>query len=113
MVTIDAAKALGIDDEVGSLEVGKKADVILVDFNRLHLVPRTFLPQQLAYYVTGHDVDTVIVDGVVLMQNRTIKTVDVEEVKALAREEATRALERVDLEPYCQMGQDFWFGARY
>jgi len=113
MVTIDAAKALGMDDEVGSLEVGKKADVILVDFNRLHLVPRTFLPQQLAYYVTGHDVHTVIVDGVVLMQDRTIKTVDVEEVKALAREEAARAFERVDLKPYCQMGQDFWLGARY
>jgi cytosine/adenosine deaminase-related metal-dependent hydrolase len=113
MVTIDAARALGMDDDVGSLEVGKKADVILVDFNKLHLVPRTFLPQQLAYYVTGQDVDTVIVDGVVLMEGQTIKTVDVEEVKALARDEAARAFERVDLDPYCRMGRAFWRGARY
>jgi cytosine/adenosine deaminase-related metal-dependent hydrolase len=113
MVTLDAAKALGMGDEIGSLEQGKKADVILVDFNRLHLTPRTFLPQQLTYYVTGHDVHTVIVGGRILMEDRKIRTVDVEEVKALAREEAARAFERVDLEPYCETGPQFWLGARY
>jgi cytosine/adenosine deaminase-related metal-dependent hydrolase len=113
MVTIDAARALGMEDEVGSLEAGKRADVILVDFERPHLTPRTFVPQQLTYYVNGNDVDTVIVDGQVLMEGKQILSVDVEEVMALAREEAVRSFERVDLVPYCQMGHDFWHGARY
>jgi len=113
MVTIDAARALGLDNEVGSLEVGKKADVIMVDFDRPHLVPRTFVPQQLTYYVNGNDVNTVIVDGKILMENGQIQSVDVEEVKDLAREEAARSFERADLEPYCQMGHDFWRKARY
>jgi cytosine/adenosine deaminase-related metal-dependent hydrolase len=113
MVTIDAAKALGMDDEVGSLEVGKKADVILVDLNRPHLTPTTFVPQLLTYYVNGNDVDTVLVDGKVLMEGGKILSVDVEEVMALAREEAAKAFALVDLTPYIEMGEDFWHGARY
>ncbi len=52
--------------QVGSLEVGKKADVILIDFDKPHLTPMTFVPQLLTYYVNGNDVDTVLVDGKVL-----------------------------------------------
>jgi cytosine/adenosine deaminase-related metal-dependent hydrolase len=113
MVTIDAARALGMGEEIGSLEVGKKADVILVDFDRLHLTPKTFVPQLLTYYVNGNDVDTVIVDGKVLMEEGQILSVDVEEVMESAREEAARAFERVDLSPYTDMGRAFWHGARY
>jgi 5-methylthioadenosine/S-adenosylhomocysteine deaminase len=113
MVTIDAARALGMDDEIGSLEVGKKADIILIDFDRLHLTPNTFLPQQLTYYVNGNDVDTVVVDGEVLMEGGQIKSVNAEEVMVLAREEAQRSFERVDLTPYQETGHDFWHGPRY
>ncbi len=113
MVTIDAAHALGMGDQVGSLEAGKKADVILIDFNRPHLTPKTFVPQLLTYYVNGNDVDTVLVDGKVLMEGGQILSVDVQEVIDLANEEAERALVLTDLKPYLKMGRDFWHGARY
>lgn len=113
MVTIDAARALGIGDHVGSLEAGKKADVILLDFNRPHLTPQAFVPQLLTYYVNGNDVDTVLVDGQILMEGGRILSVDVQEIIDQAKQEAERAFTHVDLEPYLQMGSDFWHSARY
>jgi len=113
MVTIDAAHALGIGDEVGSLEAGKKADVITVDFNRPHLTPQTFVPQLLTYYANGNDVDNVIVDGELLMADSRVLSVDVQEVIDLANEEAERVFADYDLTPFTEMTHDFWHGARY
>jgi cytosine/adenosine deaminase-related metal-dependent hydrolase len=61
MVTIDAARALGMGDEIGSLEVGKRADLITVDLNRPHLLPAGSIPRLLCHYGGGHDVDTVVI----------------------------------------------------
>jgi 5-methylthioadenosine/S-adenosylhomocysteine deaminase len=113
MVTIDAAKALGMDDEVGSLEPGKKADVILVDLDRPHLTPTTYVPHLLTFYVNGNDVDTVLVDGKVLMEGKRILSVDVHEVMELAREEAEKAYALVDLEDFRPSDNEFWHGTRY
>ena len=96
MVTIDAARALGMDDEIGSLEVGKRADLITVDLNRPHLLPAGSIPRLLCLYGGGHDVDTVVVDGVVRLRSGRPLSVDLAEVMALAREEAALALERID-----------------
>ena len=76
MVTIDAAKVLNLEHEIGSLEVGKKADIILVDLRRPHLTPHASIPSLLAYYATGNDVETTIIDGKIVMENRVVKTVD-------------------------------------
>jgi cytosine/adenosine deaminase-related metal-dependent hydrolase len=113
MVTIDAAKVLGVDREVGSLEAGKKADVILVDLNSPHLTPETFIPQQIAFYANGNDVDTVLVDGKVLMEGRQIKSVDVSEVMELARTEANKVFDRVDLDNLKPGDHEFWHGSKY
>jgi cytosine/adenosine deaminase-related metal-dependent hydrolase len=113
MVTIDAAKALGMDHEIGSLEEGKKADVILVDLNSPHLTPETFIPQQLAFYANGNDVDTVLVDGKVLMEGRQINSVDVSEVMELANNEAKAAFDLVDLDNLKPGDREFWHGSRY
>lgn len=113
MVTIDAAKALGLDDEVGSLEPGKKADVILIDLDRPHLTPTTYVPHLLTFYVNGNDVDTVLVDGRVLMEGKRILSVDVHEVMELAREEAEKAYELIDLEDFRPSDKEFWHGTRY
>jgi cytosine/adenosine deaminase-related metal-dependent hydrolase len=110
MVTIDAARALGLDDQIGSLEVGKKADLILVDLDRPHLVPNSTVPRLLAFYANGNDVDTVLVDGKILMRDRVVRTVDEEAVLAAAREEAARAFERFDVAPYLETGEQFWMG---
>ena len=76
MATINGAKALGIDDKVGSLEVGKHADLILIDLDKSHLYPRHDMVSTVGYSVIGSDVDTVIIDGNIVMENREIKTID-------------------------------------
>ncbi len=80
MATINGAKALLWDDEIGSIEAGKKADLILIDMDKPHLYPRHNIISALAYSVQGSDVDTVIVDGNIIMENREIKTLDVEKI---------------------------------
>ncbi len=80
MATINGAKALDWNNEIGSIEIGKKADIILIDMNKPHLYPLHNIISLLAYSVQGSDVDTVIVDGKILMENREMKTIDVEKV---------------------------------
>lgn len=113
MVTIDAAKALGMDHETGSLEIGKKADIILIDLDKPHLTPVTYVPHQLAFYVNGNDVDTTIVDGRILMENNMVSSVDQDEVLMLAREEAQKSFDLVDLGDFRPMDAEFWHSSRY
>ncbi len=68
MATINGAKALLWDKEIGSIEVGKKADMILIDMDKPHLYPLHNIVSALAYSVQGSDVDTVIVDGNIIME---------------------------------------------
>ncbi|WP_409228753.1 amidohydrolase [Gudongella sp. SC589] len=88
MATINGARGLQWDKEIGSLEVGKRADIILVDLDKPHLVPRHNLVSALAYSTYGSDVDTVIVDGRVLMHKREMKTIDLERIKYMAQNRA-------------------------
>lgn len=89
MATIDGARALGLDGQIGSLEPGKKADVIIVDVNQPHLVPMYNIYSHLVYAVSGHDVVTSIVNGQVLMEDRQLTTLDVgavmDDVNEIAR----------------------------
>ena len=81
MATINGAKALGLENEIGSLEVGKKADIIIIDLDKPHLIPVHDIYSTLAYSVNGADVETVIIDGKIIMENRKILTIDEEMVK--------------------------------
>lgn len=76
MATIDGAKALGLESLIGSLEVGKRADLILVDVKKPHLTPLHNPYAALVYSARGSDVSTVIVDGKIIMEEREIKTVN-------------------------------------
>jgi 5-methylthioadenosine/S-adenosylhomocysteine deaminase len=80
MATIDGAKALGMEDKIGSIEVGKKADIILVDFSRPHLVPVHDVVSNIVYSAQGEDVVTTIVNGKILMEDRKVKTLNEKEV---------------------------------
>lgn len=80
MATINGAKALRMENETGSLEVGKKADITLLDLNKPHFYPKHNYISSLAYSAQASDVDTVIVDGKVLLQNGEYKTIDIEKV---------------------------------
>jgi len=77
MVTIEPAKALGLADKIGSLEVGKRADIISVNTDQPHLAPFGIMPvQRLVYHAMGQDVDLVIVDGEIMMEGRTLTQID-------------------------------------
>jgi 5-methylthioadenosine/S-adenosylhomocysteine deaminase len=80
MATIDGARVLGLEDTTGSIETGKKADVIIIDVNRPHLIPMYNVYSHLVYAVTGSDVVTAIVNGRLLMEDRVLTTVDVDAV---------------------------------
>ncbi|WP_042170963.1 amidohydrolase [Paenibacillus gorillae] len=80
MATSEGAKLLNIAHQAGTLEVGKKADLILIDLNKPHLQPMHNIESLLAYSVNGADVDTTIVNGKVLMRNRKLTTIDEEEL---------------------------------
>jgi len=82
MATIDGARVLGIGDTSGSLEEGKKADIIIIDIRSPHLTPMYNVYSHLVYAVTGSDVVTAIVNGRVLMEERAFTTLDVDEVMA-------------------------------
>jgi len=94
IATIDGARALELERSVGSLEVGKKADVILVDFGKPHLTPVHDFYANVVYSARGSDVETVIVDGKILMEGGEVKTLDEEEVRVRARESALDLLAR-------------------
>jgi len=94
MATMDGAKALGLEKTVGSLEVGKKADIILIDFRKPHLTPLHDPYANIVYSARGSDVDTVIVDGKILMEERKVKTLDELEVMQKAQRTASDLLTR-------------------
>lgn len=94
MATVNGAYALDWYDEIGSLEVGKKADIILIDLDKPHLYPRYNLISSVAYSTQGSDVDTVIIDGKVIMEKRIIKTVDVEKIMYMADKQAKDLINR-------------------
>src|SRR5919106_4347521 len=76
MGTIDGAKALGLDSDIGSLEIGKKADLSVVRLDRLHATPASNVVSALVYSAEADDVETVIIDGEVLMRDRKLLTID-------------------------------------
>jgi 5-methylthioadenosine/S-adenosylhomocysteine deaminase len=86
MATLGGAKVLGLDKEIGSLEVGKKADIIILDLNRPHLQPIYNITSHLVYSATGADVRDVIIDGQLIMQDRKLLTLDENEILRKAQE---------------------------
>lgn len=80
MATIMGARAMGLGEVIGSIEAGKKADIILLDIQKPHLTPFHNIPGLLAYSALGSDVDTVMVDGEVLMQKRQFTALNIREI---------------------------------
>ena len=69
MATIGGARVLGLEKEIGSLEVGKKADIIIIDLEKPHFYPRADLISNMVYSAQGSDVKTVLINGQILMEN--------------------------------------------
>lgn len=92
MATIEGAKVLGLDKEIGTLEVGKKADIIFIKTDKIHLCPENDVSANIVYSANGADVDTVIIDGKLVMQNRKMINIDEKEVIKQVKKVAKRLL---------------------
>ena len=112
MTTIDAAHALGLSDVLGSLEAGKKADIVLVDMRKPHLYPPNMPVTRLAHFANAADVDTVIVDGAMLLQRRTPLLVAETEILDAAETELALALDRSGLQDLTTEPANFWRTSR-
>ncbi len=113
MVTIDAARALGLGDSLGSIEVGKKADLILVDTRKPHLYPIWQEPLRMVYQASGQDVDTVLVNGKVLMEAGQVPHIDEESILKGAQEQAWMALHRLGFEEAAGLPKNLWGATHY
>jgi len=98
MATINGAKAMGLESEIGSLETGKKADLIVVDINKPHLTPSPNPVSTVVHCATGDDVDTVVIDGQIVVRDGRCLTLDEEAVLREARQRAADVYRRAGIE---------------
>jgi len=97
MATINGARALGLEELVGSLEVGKKADFVAINMKRVGLQPWFSPVSAVVYAATGSDVDLVVVDGKVLVEEGKLMTMGEEEIIAEAQKRSREVVERAGL----------------
>ncbi|MDV3278171.1 MAG: amidohydrolase [Nitrososphaerales archaeon] len=80
MATMNGARAIGMQKEVGSIEVGKRADLVIIDLQKPHLVPYRDIVSNIVYSAMGSDVDTVLIDGRVVLSEGKALTLDEEKI---------------------------------
>jgi cytosine/adenosine deaminase-related metal-dependent hydrolase len=112
MATIDGARALGLDDKIGSVEVGKDADLIVVNLFKPHTVPFFMETFRLAQFAKAEDVETVMVQGQILMEDRQVKTVNETEVLEWAQQQAEQTVKLFGLEPLLEPSTKYWGHSR-
>lgn len=100
MATCDGAKILGMHDLVGSLKTGMKADVIIIDLNKPHLTPIYNEYSHIVYAAAGSDVETVLINGKIVMENRRLLTIDENEVMERVRKIAERVKKSVGINQF-------------
>jgi 5-methylthioadenosine/S-adenosylhomocysteine deaminase len=99
MATLAGYRAIGWAHDLGSIAAGKKADLILVNIDRPEWVPTYNYVYSLVYTASGDSVDTTIVDGRILMENRQLTTIDLDEVHARCRALAPKLAARANVKP--------------
>ena len=99
MATIDGARVLGLDREIGSLETGKRGDLLVVSMTSARQTPMYDPLSHLVYVTRGDDVQTVVVNGKILMQDRKMLTLNERDVLSEAHQWAERVSEAVGLKP--------------
>jgi len=96
MVTTDGAKILGLEKEIGSIEAGKKADIILVDFGKIELVPSYDIYSSLIYNTDGSDVTDSIIDGKIVMRNSKLVNLNKRDIANIIKK-VNEVAERIKL----------------
>jgi 5-methylthioadenosine/S-adenosylhomocysteine deaminase len=103
MATLSGARCIGLQNQIGSIEVGKKADLITIDMGKVHLSPINDVYSSIVYSTIASDVDSVIIDGKVVKDGR-ILTVDSEKIVSLAEKSAERIRESKQKMPSANRG---------
>jgi 5-methylthioadenosine/S-adenosylhomocysteine deaminase len=96
LATIDGAKALSWEKEIGSIDIGKKADLVIIDLKKPHFCPVHNEISHLVYAAKGSDAKTVIIDGKIVMENRELATVKTDHVMEMAEKAKNTLLEKLD-----------------
>ncbi len=94
MATISGAQALGLDHQIGSLEVGKQADLIMINTSQPHLAPRHDPIALLVYSAQASDVCTVMVNGKILLENHVLQILDQSSLLEQASQQTQQLLQR-------------------
>ncbi|WP_321795146.1 amidohydrolase family protein [Caballeronia sp. J97] len=113
MVTIDAAKALSLDHELGSLEAGKMADIILIDLFKPHLMPMNMPVYRVTCFANAGDVCMTMVGGKILMEAYRVVSVDEGEILERVSEVAERTFERAGLRHLLDAPATLWARSHY
>jgi len=100
MATIDGAKAMGLENEIGSIEPGKRADLVVFDLKHANTTPINRPHSQIVYCSKSHNVDTVIIDGKIVMKKGRITTLDEEKIVKKTQEVADDLIERSDVKRF-------------
>jgi cytosine/adenosine deaminase-related metal-dependent hydrolase len=108
MTTIEAAEVIGWDDEIGSLEVGKKADIVTINLLNSRMMPRFNVLDTIVMLGNGNDVDNVFVDGEQLLENGKVLSADEECILIEGEKEARSTLERAGLTAFIDNPKKFW-----
>jgi len=94
MATVNGAKAMGLSKDIGSLNVGKKADIILVNLKSCHAMPIQDPVSAVVWTATGNDVKTVLIDGKLVVENQNVLTLNEQEILIKAQERAEGVLQK-------------------
>ncbi|WP_433705035.1 amidohydrolase family protein [Paraburkholderia sacchari] len=113
MITIDAAKALSLDAEIGSLEAGKLADIIMVDLFKPHMMPMNMPVYRVTCFANAADVCMTMVGGRILMEDYRVLSVDEAEILEGVQAAAERMLERSGLRRLLDMPATLWRASHY
>jgi cytosine/adenosine deaminase-related metal-dependent hydrolase len=112
LVTINAAKVVGLDRMVGSLEAGKRADIITVNLLNPKLMPNFNTIHSLVMSGTASDVDNVMVDGEFLVRNGAVLKANEKEILVSAQKEVEQTVERAKLSGFAYLSDAYWGQAR-
>jgi len=99
MATIDGAKALGMGALTGSIEIGKKADIIIVDIRKPHLTPMYNPYSHMVYAARGNDVSHSIINGRLIMENRRLLSLNLDEIMERAKEKSIEVAKWLSISP--------------
>jgi cytosine/adenosine deaminase-related metal-dependent hydrolase len=112
LVTIEAAKVVGLDHLVGSLEAGKRADIITVNLLNPRLTPNFNTVHSLVMSAQACDVDNVMVDGEFLLRNGSVLKIDEKKILTEAQKETEETVKRAKLDGFAYLHDAYWGQAR-